>query len=190
MQRRKGINLLQGLVGCQNCEYAYSGVHHRGEERTYSYYCCSSAIRITDGEEKCNNKLVRIDMLEKAIWEEVESLLKNSEIIEKEYQQRISENKSDESLDKKFARGKEQIKQGMEELMSDSYSKENAGEKQYISKEAFKQTMKKMKERLKGMEEEKKKVTDQKAVEKGINPIISSIKNFYSSVKPNLEQLD
>lgn len=47
-----------------------------------------------------------------------------------------------------------------------------------------------MKERLQGIEEEKKKVVDQKAVEKGISLIINSIKNFYSSVKSNLEQLD
>ncbi|GFY79760.1 hypothetical protein TNIN_54121 [Trichonephila inaurata madagascariensis] len=47
-----------------------------------------------------------------------------------------------------------------------------------------------MKERLKGIEEEKKKVVDQKAVEKGMNLIINSIKSLYSSVKSNLEQLD
>ncbi|MDX5526858.1 MAG: hypothetical protein O7167_03140 [Wolbachia endosymbiont of Andrena nigroaenea] len=47
-----------------------------------------------------------------------------------------------------------------------------------------------MKERLKGIEEEKKKVVDQKAVEKGMNLIINRIKSLYSSVKSNLEQLD
>jgi site-specific DNA recombinase len=50
--------------------------------------------------------------------------------------------------------------------------------------------MRKMNERLQGIEEEKKKVVDQKAVEKRISLIINSIKNFYSSVKSNLEQLD
>ncbi|WP_374698752.1 hypothetical protein [Wolbachia endosymbiont (group B) of Limnophora tigrina] len=74
--------------------------------------------------------------------------------------------------------------------MEDYYSQENAGEKGYISEGEFKQTMRKMKERLQGIEEEKKKVVDQKAVEKGISLIINSIKNFYSSVKSNLKQLD
>ncbi|BEP32703.1 MAG: hypothetical protein WBIAU2_09300 [Wolbachia endosymbiont of Drosophila biauraria] len=41
--------------------------------------------------------------------------------------------------------------------MEDYYSQENAGEKGYISEEEFKQTMRKMKERLQGIEEEKKR---------------------------------
>ncbi|RLT59567.1 recombinase family protein [Wolbachia endosymbiont of Drosophila ananassae] len=190
MQRREEINLLQGLTICQNCKSTYSGVHHRDGEKTYSYYRCSSIVRITDDEEKCNNKLVRADMLEIAVWEKVKDVLKNPEMIKKEYQRRVLENKNDESSEKKFARRKNQIKEGIEKLMEDYYSQENAGEKGYISEEEFKQTMKKMKERLQGIEEEKKKVVDQKAVEKGISLIINSIKNFYSSVKSNLEQLD
>ncbi|WP_265024358.1 hypothetical protein [Wolbachia endosymbiont (group A) of Eupithecia tripunctaria] len=120
----------------------------------------------------------------------MKDVLKNPEMIKKEYQRRVLENKNDESSEKKFARRENQIKEGIEKLMEDYYSQENAGEKGHISEEEFKQTMRKMKERLQGIEEEKKKVVDQKAVEKGISLIINSIKNFYSSVKSNLEQLD
>ncbi|OJH32139.1 hypothetical protein Wxf_01560 [Wolbachia endosymbiont of Armadillidium vulgare] len=98
--------------------------------------------------------------------------------------------KNDESSDKKLARRENQIKQGIEKLMEDYYSQENVGDKGYISEEEFKQTMKRMRERLRGIEEEKKKVVDQKAIEKGMNLIINSIKSLYSSVKSNLEQLD
>ncbi|WP_255445867.1 recombinase zinc ribbon domain-containing protein, partial [Wolbachia endosymbiont of Drosophila mauritiana] len=158
--------------------------------KKFSYYRCSSTIRITDGREKCTNKLVRTDMLETAIWEKVKNLLKNPEIIKNEYHRRIAENKNDESSDKKLARRENQIKQGIEKLMEDYYSQENVGDKGYISEEEFKQTMKRMRERLRGIEEEKKKVVDQKAIEKGMNLIINSIKSLYSSVKSNLEQLD
>jgi len=179
--------LLQSLVVCQNCKYAYSGAQCGGEGEKISYYRCSSTIRITDGEEKCNNKSVRTDMLEMAIWEQVKDVLKNPEMIRKEYQRRILENKSDESLDKKLARRENQIKEGIEKLMEDYYSQ---GEKRYISEEEFKQAKKILNERLKGIEEEKKKVTDRKAVETGMNRIISSLKNFYSSIKSGLERLD
>ncbi|MGL9688814.1 MAG: hypothetical protein ACR5K6_03570 [Wolbachia sp.] len=129
-------------------------------------------------------------MLETAVWEKVKDLLKNPEMIKKEYQRRISENKSDEPLGKKLARREEQIKEGIKELMKDYYSKGNVGEKRYISKEVLEQTIRALNESLKEIEEEKKKVTNQKAVKTGINRIISSIKNFYSSIKSNLEQLD
>ncbi|WP_265043003.1 hypothetical protein [Wolbachia endosymbiont (group A) of Scambus nigricans] len=120
----------------------------------------------------------------------MKNLLKNPEIIKNEYHRRIAENKNDESSDKKFARRENQIKQGIEKLMEDYYSQENVGDKGYISEEEFKQTMKGMRERLRGIEEEKKKVVDQKAIEKGMNLIINTIKSLYSSVKSNLEQLD
>ncbi|NSX83868.1 recombinase family protein [Wolbachia endosymbiont of Atemnus politus] len=182
--------LLQTLVVCQNCGYAYSGAQSGGGKKKHSYYRCSGALHITNGKEKCKNKLVRADMLEIAILEKVKDLLKNPEMIKKEYQRRISENKNNESPEEKFARRENQIKGRIKELMEDYYSQENAGEKRYISEEEFKQTMRKMKEHLQEIEEEKKKAVDRNAVETGINRIISSIKNFYSSIKPNLEQLD
>ncbi|OCA07037.1 hypothetical protein wTpre_1393 [Wolbachia endosymbiont of Trichogramma pretiosum] len=120
----------------------------------------------------------------------MKNLLKNPEIVKNEYRRRIAENKNDESSDKKLARRENQIKQGIEKLMEDYYSQENVGDKRYISEEEFKQTMKRMRERLRGIEEEKKKVVDQKAIEKGMNLIINSIKSLYYSVKSNLEQLD
>ncbi len=137
--------------------------------------------------DKCDNKYIRADMLEMVIWEEVKSLLKNPERIKREYQRRVSENKNDESSDKKFARRESQIKQGIEKLMEDYYSQ--GGEK-YISEKEFKQTMKKMKERLEEIEEEKKKVVDQKTLQERMSIIINSIKGFYSSVKSNLDYLD
>lgn len=83
--------LLQSIVVCQNCKYAYSGAQCGGVGEKISYYRCSSTVHITDGKEKCNNKLVRTDMLEMAVWEKVKDVLKNPEMI-KEYQRRISEN--------------------------------------------------------------------------------------------------
>jgi len=56
-----------------------------GEGEKISYYRCSSTVRITDGEEKCGNKSVRTDMLEMAVWEKVKDVLKNPEMIRKEY---------------------------------------------------------------------------------------------------------
>ncbi|UVW83844.1 recombinase zinc beta ribbon domain-containing protein [Wolbachia endosymbiont of Aedes albopictus] len=189
MQRGKETSLLQSLVACQNCDSAYSSVHHRSGEKTHSYYRCGGTICITDGEKKCNNKLVRADMLETAIWEEVKSVLKNPEMIKKEYQRRISENKN-ELLDERFARRESQLKQSIKELINDYYIQENTSEEKYISKEEFKQAMKKMKERLKEIEGEKKKVIDQKELRQKMNLITNSIKGFYSSVKSELEHLD
>ncbi|WP_341812430.1 recombinase family protein [Wolbachia endosymbiont (group A) of Conops quadrifasciatus] len=94
--KRKEKNLLQGLVVCQNCGYAYTGSHWESGEKTYSYYRCNARVMI-NSHDKCSNKYIRADMLEMVIWEEVKSLLKNPERIKKEYQSRASEKKNDES---------------------------------------------------------------------------------------------
>ncbi len=143
-----------------------------------------------NSHDKCSNKYIRADMLEMVIWEEVKSLLKNPERIKKEYQSRASEKKNDESSDEEFARRENQIKEGIEKLMEDYYSQENAGEKKYISEGEFKRTKEKLNERLKVVEKEKKKVIDQKTLQERMSIIINSIKGFYSSVKSNLDYLD
>lgn len=78
-------------------------------KKTYSYYRCNARVMI-NSHDKCSNKSIRADMLEADIWKEIKSLLKNPERIKKEYQHKISENESDESLDKELARREAQIK--------------------------------------------------------------------------------
>ncbi|MGL9779662.1 MAG: recombinase family protein [Wolbachia sp.] len=189
IQGGKEIHLLQSLVVCQRCRYAYYGTHCGNKRRKiYHYYRCSTAdVSRCYGKEKCDNKSVRGEMLETAVWEEVKSLLKNPERIMEEYQRRISEHKNDESLDERFARRENQLKQSIEKLMEDYYSQ---GEEKYMREEEYKQTMKKLKERLREIEEEKKKVADQKKLQEEMDLIKDSIKRFSSGVKSELDHPD
>lgn len=43
------------------------------------------------GNKMCNNKLIRTDTLDMAVWEEVKHLLKNPNRILEEYKRRLSE---------------------------------------------------------------------------------------------------
>ena len=70
-QRKRGARyLLQGLVACKCCGYAYYGkpvsnAAAKGKRRRYAYYRCigTDAYRF-GGERICTNKQVRTDMLE------------------------------------------------------------------------------------------------------------------------------
>ena len=81
-QGRRGAKyLLQGLLKCSCCGYAYYGkpvsrATSRGKTRKYAYYRCigTDAYRF-GGERICPNKQVRTDLLEDAVWEDVCSLL-------------------------------------------------------------------------------------------------------------------
>jgi site-specific DNA recombinase len=74
-QRQRGARfLLQGLVCCAQCGYAYYGkpVSNRaatGSVRNYAYYRClgTDAYRF-GGERVCANTQVRTDLLDAAVW--------------------------------------------------------------------------------------------------------------------------
>ncbi|MDP2637385.1 MAG: recombinase family protein, partial [bacterium] len=79
--------LLQGLLVCQHCRYALYGSGHGTK---YQYYRCSG----TDagrfgGEPLCDNPTVQIAQLDAVVWQEVEQLLHNPELIRSEYRRRL-----------------------------------------------------------------------------------------------------
>lgn len=84
--------LLQGLICCQQCGYAYYGKlispsARKGHPRNYAYYRCTGcdAYRF-GGERACQNRQVRTDLLETAMWEQVCLLLEDPQQLEQEYQ--------------------------------------------------------------------------------------------------------
>jgi Recombinase zinc beta ribbon domain len=97
-QGQRGVRyLLQGLVCCQQCGYAYYGKAispsaRKGHPRDYAYYRClgSDAYRF-GGERVCTNRQVRTDLLEQAVWQQVCALLQDPSRLAQEYQRRLQE---------------------------------------------------------------------------------------------------
>ena len=95
-QRQSGARyLLQGLVTCKRCGYAYYGKPvstkaAKGKQRDYAYYRCigTDAYRF-GGQRVCENKQVRTDRLDMAVWYEVRGLLENPQRLEEEYRRRL-----------------------------------------------------------------------------------------------------
>ena len=77
--------LLQGLLVCRQCGYAYYGKAvslraAKGQPRDYAYYrCCGSDAYRFGGQRVCTNLQVRTDRLDAAVWQEVESLTARSQ---------------------------------------------------------------------------------------------------------------
>ena len=75
--QRGALYLLQGLLQCQHCGYAFYGKRlspsaRKGKPRAYAYYRClgTDAYRF-GGERVCHNTQVRTDLLDLAVWQEV-----------------------------------------------------------------------------------------------------------------------
>jgi site-specific DNA recombinase len=86
--------LLQGLLVCGRCGYAFSGMRtvyrtRAGEERARCYYRCpgTDAYRF-GGERVCTNPPVLLEALDAAVWAEVRALLQDPARVEREYTRR------------------------------------------------------------------------------------------------------
>ena len=83
-------SLLQGMLSCNNCSYAYYRSGSRSKQRVIRYYRCSgSDARRFENGPVCSHKPVRQDFLDELVWTHVVELLNNPKLIEAEVQRRV-----------------------------------------------------------------------------------------------------
>lgn len=187
---RGALYLLQGLVVCHCCNYAYYGKsvrNKRGQKiSTYTYYrCIGTEAHRFGGNKICSNKQIRTDALDIAVWEEVRNLLKNPTRTFDEYQRRIIEldksplDQANNSLEKQ----ENKLKRGRDRLI-DSYAQG------HIEKEEFEPRIKAMKQHLKLIEEQRQKVMDKTSLKNELTLIVTNLEDFILKIESKLEDLD
>jgi site-specific DNA recombinase len=133
--RRPGY-LLQGLLACSECRYAYYGKTTRqrgagGRLKDFIYYRCSGTDGYRFGGERiCQNPQITGEFIEASVWEEVCWLLRNPQKLEQEHQQTLAVGRSLENLEilkSQLAK----LQRGLERLI-DSYSEGAIDKEQFI----------------------------------------------------------
>src|SRR6266851_1967235 len=181
--------LLQGLIVCACCGYAYYGKAispsaRKQHERSYAYYHCigSDAYRF-GGVRLCWNKQLRTDLVDEAVWEEVCRLLSHPERLEQEYRRRLVQEKQtpDElsSLETRIGR----LRQGIARLI-DSYAEG------LIDKGEFVPRIARMRERLKQIEAQAQQVKDEASLERELTLILGRLDEFAARIKTGLHEAD
>ena len=89
-RRTRTPSLLQGLVSCSKCGYAFYRTSTRTSSRKIFYMRClgSDAWRHFNGPV-CDNRPVRQDLLDEIVWNEVIRLLEDPTLIENEISRRL-----------------------------------------------------------------------------------------------------
>jgi site-specific DNA recombinase len=188
VQQRGARYLLQGLIVCSCCGYAYYGKPispsaRKGHDRSYAYYRCigSDAYRF-GGVRLCWNKQLRTDLVDEAVWNEVCRLLEEPERLEQEYRQRMlaKETPSEgHGLEKQLGR----LRQGLTRLI-DSYTEG------LIDKAEFEPRITRMRERIKQLEEHQQQLRDEAGLEQELRLILGRLEDFTSRVKEGLQTAD
>ncbi|MCF8026510.1 MAG: recombinase family protein [Desulfobacteraceae bacterium] len=109
--------LLQRMLVCGECGYAYYRTSTRTSKGKIYYYRClgSDDYRYANGR-LCHNKPIRQDYLDGVVWQQIISLLEDPELIRQEIQRRLQEiqnsnptKKRKEVLDKEITRQQKSI---------------------------------------------------------------------------------
>jgi site-specific DNA recombinase len=180
--------LLQGLVCCQQCGYAYYGKAispsaRKGHPRDYAYYRCvgSDAYRF-GGERVCSNRQVRTDLLEQAVWQQVCALLQDPSRVAQEYQRRWQKPQRPENRIVLEAQATK-LKQGLSRLI-DGYAEG------LIDKQEFQPRVERSKEKLQKVEQALRALADEEARQQELRLVVTYLEDFAQRVTAGLEQAD
>ena len=189
-QSRRGARyLLQGLIVCRHCGYAFYGKPvslkaGKGKRRNYAYYRCigTDAYRF-GGERICQNKQVRTDLLEEVVWQDVCSLLENPQRIEREYQRRLKRDPKGSEGDQQLPARIQKIKRGIARLV-DAY------EEGLLEKHEFEPRLRRSRDRLAKLEADAKQQADDEAQRVELRLVIGHLQEFADRIKECLRDAD
>jgi site-specific DNA recombinase len=189
-QSRRGAKyLLQGLIVCGRCGYAFYGKpvslkSGKGKRRDYAYYRCvgTDAYRF-GGERVCHNKQVRTDVLDEAVWNDVCSLLENPARIEQEYQRRLKREPGNMENDEHLHARIQKVKRGIARLV-DAY------EDGLLEKGDFEPRIRRARERLATLETEAKKQAAEESQRVELRLVIGHLQEFVNRIKSGLHDAD
>jgi len=188
--QRGALYLLQGLVQCQQCDYAYYGKRlspsaRKGKLRAYAYYRClgTDAYRF-GGERVCHNTQVRTDLLDLAVWREVATLLAHPERLAEEYRRRLQPDAHTQRP--ALALVEEQLgklRQGLARLI-DSYADG------LLDKHEFEPRILRLRQRLAHLDEQRQQLMDEAALHTELQLIIGRLEDFAAKVHDGVDEAD
>src|SRR6266446_10530004 len=188
--RRGALYLLQGVLQCHHCGYAFYGKRlspraRKGKARAYASYRClgTDAYRF-GGERVCQNTQVRTDLLDLAVWQEVGTLLAHPERLAEEYRRRLQPDTYAKHTS--LATVEEQIgklRQGVARVI-DSYAEG------LIDKLEFEPRLTRLRQRIARLEEQRQQLADEAAVHAELQLIIGRLEDFAAKVHNGLEAPD
>jgi site-specific DNA recombinase len=85
LRNAKPGSLLQGVISCKECGYGFITSFSGKKSEGHSYYRCSKR------DKRCTNRGIRVESLDKAIWDSLKLLLESPDLIREEVSKRLSD---------------------------------------------------------------------------------------------------
>src|SRR3984885_4312075 len=159
--RRRTIepSIVQGMVSCQKCGYAFSRTSTQTSARKIHYYKCigSDGWRKLGGPVCDNGRFVRQDLLDQIVWDEVIRLLEDPALIQQELDRRLEAARSSNPTQKRelsLQRELAHVGKGIERILS-------AYQEALMSIEQLRERMPALRQREQALRAELQAIADQ-----------------------------
>lgn len=187
-ERKRGATyLLQGLLECESCSYAYYGKKvSRSAAKgkvPYAYYRCigTDAYRF-GGKRVCHNKQIRTDKLDQAVWDDACELLRHPKLLRQEYERRLSTpetSSSEQSLKKQVSTAQRSVNR-----LIDAYADG------VLTRDEFDPRIKRARKRLADVELQLADLQTETREQASLREALACLDDFSKTVSTNLEDAD
>jgi site-specific DNA recombinase len=188
--RRRTIepSVVQGLVSCQKCGYAFARTSTCTSARKIHYYKCigSDSWRKLGGPVCDNRRLVRQDLLDQIVWAEVIRLLEDPTLIQQELDRRLAAARASDPTKKReqsLQRELIQVGKGIERLLT-------AYQEGLLSIEQLRQRMPALRNREQMLRSEWQAITEQINDRAAFLRLAETLTAFLARLRSNAETLD
>ncbi len=180
-------SILQGLVHCRHCGYAWFRTSTRSSARKIAYYRClgSEAWRYA-GKARCDERPIRVDLLEHIVWTELMRLLEDPTLIQAELNRRLEAARNaspakrrEETLTRELA----QATKSMERLLT-------AYQEELLSLDELRRRMPELRRREQTQQAELEMLRTQVADQATYLRLAQTLSTFLQSLRANAKTLD
>ncbi len=187
-QRKRGATyLLQGLLECASCAYAYYGKKvSRSAAKgkvPYAYYRCvgTDAYRF-GGKRVCDNKQIRTDKLDQAVWDDACKLLRHPKLLRKEFERRLSAPETSstvQSLKKQLTAAQRSVSR-----LIDAYTDG------VLTRQEFDPRIQRARKRLADLDSQLTDLQTETREQASLREALACLDDFSSTVATNLDEAD
>jgi site-specific DNA recombinase len=188
--RRRTItpSVVQGLVSCQKCGYAFSRTSTYTSARKIHYYKCigSDSWRKLGGPVCDNKRCVRQDLLDQIVWAEVVRLLEDPTLIQQELDRRLAAARSsdptkrrEQSLQRELTR----VGKGLERLLT-------AYQEELLSLEQLRERIPALRQREQTLRAELQAIADQANDRANFLRLAETLTAFLARLRSAADTLD
>ncbi len=188
--RRRTItpSIVQGLVSCQKCGYAFSRTSTYTTARKIHYYKCigSDGWRKLGGPVCDNVRFVRQDLLDQIVWSEVVRLLEDPTLIQQELDRRLAAARSSDPTkqrEQNLRRELTRVGNSLERLLT-------AYQEELSSLEQLRERMPPLRQREQALRAELQAIADQTSNQATLLRLAETLAAFLGRLRSTADTLD